>query len=221
MKLRSLEDLMVAQLKTLRGAEEQIVNVLPKYTKSASSSEAIAGLQAQVRNSKDQRVRLSQIADDLGRKLSPRGCDPVTGMLEEMRILTSSKKTDPLTLDVALLSSAQRLLRHRMNAYRHARTLAEEKGSGRTVELLDEALAEQAKADLELNKQLLALIKPPITSKVAKLAEMVVKPRRSRKPADVVDRILGVETGEAKVDEKMAEPDGSEKTTESTPPSDS
>ena len=205
MKLRSLEDLMVAQLKTLRGAEEQIINVLPKYTKSASSSEAIAGLQAQVRESMDQRARLSQIADELGRKLSPRGCDPVTGMLEEMRILTSSKKTDPLTLDVALLSSAQRLLRHRTNAYRHARTLAEEKGSVRTVELLDEALAEQAKADLELNKQLLALIKPPVTSKVAKLAEKVVKPRRSRKPAEVVDRILGVEAAEAKADGKTSE----------------
>jgi ferritin-like metal-binding protein YciE len=218
MKLRSLEDLMVAQLKTLRGAEEQIVNVLPKYAKSASSSEAIAGLQAQVTESMDQRARLSQIADELGRKLSPRGCDPVTGMLEEMRILTSSKKTDPLTLDVALLSSAQRLLRHRMNAYRHARTLAEEKGSGRTVELLNEALAEQAEADLELNKQLLALIKPPVASMVAKLAEKAVKPRRPRKPAAVVDRMLGVETAEAKAGEKKAEIAGAG-ATESTPPS--
>jgi ferritin-like metal-binding protein YciE len=220
MKLRSLEDLMVAQLKTLRGAEEQIVNILPKFTKSATSSEAIAGLQAQVRESKDQRARLTQIADDLGRKLSPRGCDPVTGMLEEMRILTSSKKTDPLTLDVALLSSAQRLLRHRMNAYRHARTLAEEKGSVRTVELLDEALAEQAKADLELNKRLLALIKPPITKKVTKLAEKVVKPRRSRRPADVVDRLLRVESANGKIDQNGVNAAG-EEAPQSTPPGDS
>jgi ferritin-like metal-binding protein YciE len=219
MKLRSLEDLMVAQLKTLRGAEEQIVNILPRFTKSATSSEAIAGLQAQVRESKDQRARLTQIADDLGRKLSPRGCDPVTGMLEEMRILTSSKKTDPLTLDVALLSSAQRLLRHRMNAYRHARTLAEEKGSVRTVELLDEALAEQAKADLELNKQLLALIKPPITKKVTKLAEKVVRPRRSRKPADVVDRLLRVESA-GKIDQNGVDAAGRE-APQTIPPGDS
>jgi ferritin-like metal-binding protein YciE len=193
MKLRSFEDLMVAQLKLLRGAEEQIVETMPKFVKSASSSEAVAGLQAQVTDSKEQQVRLGQIARELGRKLSPRLCDPVAGMLEEMRILSSSKKTDALTLDVALLSAAQRMLRHRMNLYRHARELAEQSGSVTTAELLDEALAEQGKADLDLNRKLAALINPPLPGKVGELVTKIVKPGRPKRPADVVDRLLGVE----------------------------
>jgi ferritin-like metal-binding protein YciE len=193
MKLRSLEDLMVAQLKILRGAEVQIADKLPRIIKSASSPEVISGLEAQVRESKEQQIRLSRVAEELGRKLSPRGCDPVAGMLEEMRILIASKKTDALTLDVALLSAAQRLLRHRMNAYRHARELAEQSGSGRTAELLDEALAEQAKADLDLNKKLAALINPPSAGRVVELAEKIIKPVRSKRPSDVFDRLLRVE----------------------------
>jgi ferritin-like metal-binding protein YciE len=193
MKLRSLEDLMVAQLKILRGAEVQIADKLPRIIKSASSPEVISGLEAQVRESKEQQIRLSRVAEELGRKLSPRGCDPVAGMLEEMRILIASKKTDALTLDVALLSAAQRLLRHRMNAYRHARELAEQSGSGRTAELLDEALAEQAKADLDLNKKLAALINPPSAGRVGELAEKIIKPVRSKRPSDVFDRLLRVE----------------------------
>jgi ferritin-like metal-binding protein YciE len=193
MKLRSLEDLMVAQLKILRGAEVQIADKLPRIIKSASSPEVISGLEAQVRESKEQQIRLSRVAEELGRKLSPRGCDPVAGMLEEMRILIASKKTDALTLDVALLSAAQRLLRHRMNAYRHARELAEQSGSGRTAELLDEALAEQAKADLDLNKKLAALINPPSAGRAGELAEKIIKPVRSKRPSDVFDRLLRVE----------------------------
>ena len=194
MKLRSLEDLMVSQLKTLRGAEEQIQAQLPKFIKSATSSEAIAGLQAQVRDSRSCSGRLQQIADLLDRKLRPRMCDPVTGMIEEMRILTSTKKTDPQTLDIALLSSAQRMLRHRMNAYRHARALAFEKGIGSTVEILDEALAEQAKADLELNRQVLALMNPAAPAELLLPAFLApAKVKRSKKPAAVIDRLLGVE----------------------------
>ena len=197
MKLRTLEDLMVAQLKILRGAEEQIIGALPKYIKAADSSEAIAGLQAQVRESKEQQVRLTEVAEILGRKLSPRSCDPVAGMLEEMRILTNSKKTDALILDVALLSAAQRMLRHRMNAYRLARTMSNESGAGKVTELLDEALAEQAKADLDLNRKIVGLINPPVTAKVADLAEKIVKPVRSRRPSATVDRLLGVEVADA------------------------
>jgi ferritin-like metal-binding protein YciE len=193
-KLRSLQDLMVAQLKILRGAEEQIAGTLPKFATSASSPDAVAGLEAQVAESRSQQDRLSTIAEGLGRKLSPRTCDPVAGMLEEMRILTNSKKTDPVVLDVALLSAAQRLLRHRINAYRHARHLAEESGNGPVVELLDEALAEQAKADLDLTKRLTAVIDPPkLDAKVADPGGKEARPPRLRRPGEIVDRLLGVE----------------------------
>ena len=203
MKLRSLEDLMVAQLKILRGAEEHIVSNLPKYAACASAPEVVAALEAQVAEAAAQRTRLTRIAEILDKKLSPRTSDPVEGMLEEMRILTMLKKTDPQTLDIALLSASQRLLRHRMNAYRHAHTLAEENGSGPVAELLDEALAEQSAADAELTKQIGWLIKPPVVRKIVEASVQAIKPSKLRRPADVVDRLLGVDVPRSAADENV------------------
>lgn len=193
MKLRSLEDLMVAQLKILRGAEEQIVSTLPKFVAGASSSEAVEALEALVAGSRQQEDRLARIAEELGRKLVPRTCEPVAGMLEEMRILNGLKKTEPLVLDVALLSAGQRLLRHRLNAYRHARTLAAESGYAMVAELLDDSVSDQQNADADLTKRLTTLINPPLRVRVAEAAGEAARSARLVRPAEVVDRLLGVE----------------------------
>lgn len=175
MKLRSLDDLLVRHIKTLRGAEKQITKSLPKIIGSAASPPVIAALESMVEGSKSLRLRLTQVADSLDRKCSLNSCDPVAGLLEEARTLACVKKADPLAFDIALTGVAQRLIRYRMVAYAQARILAENTGNARSAELLRDSLQELLKADDEMDSLLNRLLDPPVGTKVTRLVDKALK----------------------------------------------
>ena len=61
MKLNTLEDLYVHELKDLFSAEQQIIKALPKMEKAASSKELVAGIQEHLEQTKGHAQRLEQI----------------------------------------------------------------------------------------------------------------------------------------------------------------
>ena len=73
MKLNTLEDLYVHELKDLFSAEQQIVKALPKMAKAASSKELAAGFQEHLEQTKGHAQRLEQILSS--RKQTTRGND--------------------------------------------------------------------------------------------------------------------------------------------------
>lgn len=175
MKLRSLEDLLVGQVKTLRGAEKQIAKGLPKLIGACSPMIGTA-LESMIEDSKSLRLRLTQVADSLDRKCGLRSCDPVAGLLEEAGSLVVVKHPDPRALDVALIAVAQRLIRYRMVAYAQARIVAENAGNERAAELFRASMLELLKADREVNLLLTGLLRPPLSgSKVTRLVDKAFK----------------------------------------------
>jgi ferritin-like metal-binding protein YciE len=73
MKLNTLEDLYVHELKDLFSAEQQIIKALPKMAKAASSKELVAGFQEHLEQTKGHAQRLEQILSS--RKQTTRGND--------------------------------------------------------------------------------------------------------------------------------------------------
>jgi ferritin-like metal-binding protein YciE len=61
MKLNTLEDLYVHELKDLLSAEQQIIKALPKMAKAASSKELAAGFQEHLEQTKGHAQRLEKI----------------------------------------------------------------------------------------------------------------------------------------------------------------
>jgi Uncharacterized protein conserved in bacteria len=71
MKLNTLEDLYVHELKDLFSAEQQIIKALPKMAKAASSKELAAGFQEHLEQTKE--ARATSRANLSSRKQSTRG----------------------------------------------------------------------------------------------------------------------------------------------------
>jgi ferritin-like metal-binding protein YciE len=63
MKLQTLKDLYVHQLKALNSAEEQILEMLPKMIQAAGNAELAAAFQAHLEQAKEQANRLGKLLE--------------------------------------------------------------------------------------------------------------------------------------------------------------
>ncbi|MGQ0679101.1 MAG: DUF892 family protein [Actinomycetota bacterium] len=169
MKLRSLEDLLVHQVRILRGAEKQIAKSLPRLAACAGACEVDGALMDLVAQARGFKVRLTQVADSLDRKCGLRSCDPVAGLLEEARAATVAKQRETVVVDVALVSVAHRLVRYRFLAYQDARSLANHAGCSHVGKLLQLSIGELSRTGERVGQLLRALLEGPPVRAVSRL----------------------------------------------------
>ena len=148
MKLESLEDVFVDQLKDLYSAESQLIRSMPKMAKMSQAPELIACLQEHLRVTERQRERLDQISEMLGVKLTGKGCKAMKGLLEEGREAEEFGK-GPVR-DSLIVAAAQRIEHYEIAAYGTARALAQSLGRDQVAGLLDQTLQEEGDADKKL-----------------------------------------------------------------------
>ena len=67
MKINSLQDLYLEQLKDLYDAEQQLIKALPKMAKAASSEELRSAFEDHLEQTRGHAERLEQIFDKIGR----------------------------------------------------------------------------------------------------------------------------------------------------------
>ena len=84
MKLNSLEDLFVDELKDLYSAEKQLLKALPKMAKAATNEDLKEALQSHLEETEHQVSRLEEIMGQLeiptrGAKCSSAWCSPCRG----------------------------------------------------------------------------------------------------------------------------------------------
>lgn len=149
MKVNSLEDLYVHQLKDLYSAENQLVKALPKMAKAASSQELKQGFEHHLEQTRNHVSRLEEIFGN--RDGSPRGkkCVGMEGLIEEgQEVITSDM--DGSVRDAALIAAAQRVEHYEISGYGTARAYAERLGDRKAVRLLDKTLEEEAQTNEKL-----------------------------------------------------------------------
>jgi ferritin-like metal-binding protein YciE len=151
MKLDSLQDLLVEQLKDLYSAENQIVKALPKMAKAATSPELRDGFEEHLEQTRKHVQRLEQICKQLG--VSPKGkkCRATEGLIEEGKELMG-EDADPAVLDAGLIAAAQKVEHYEMASYGCARTWAEQLGLEDAAALLHETFEEEKATDEKLTK---------------------------------------------------------------------
>jgi ferritin-like metal-binding protein YciE len=141
---------LIDELKDLYSAEKQIVRALPKLAKAASSPELQEALLSHLEETKAQVVRLEQIGEIVGKKLTGKSCVGMKGVLEEgSEVLEDTDKG--LVRDAALISASQRVEHYEMAGYGSAREFAKLLGLRDVAALLDETLAEEKNADKKLS----------------------------------------------------------------------
>jgi len=151
MKLESLRELLVDELKDLYSAENQLVKALPKMAKAAASPELKAAFEEHLEETKGQVDRLVTIFEQL--EGSPKGkkCKAMEGLIEEGSEFIDADGEDSVK-DAALICAAQKVEHYEIASYGCARTFATLLGLDEVADLLQETLDEEGNADKKLTE---------------------------------------------------------------------
>jgi ferritin-like metal-binding protein YciE len=151
MKLTSLHDLYLTELKDLYDAEHRIIKALPKMAEAASSPDLRNAFEEHLEQTRGQVTRLEQIFRRLDE--SPKGekCKGIEGIIDEGEDMMD-KDAPASVSDAALIASAQRVEHYEIAAYGTVRTYARQLGYEDQAQLLNETLQEEGETDKKLTR---------------------------------------------------------------------
>lgn len=151
MKLESLQNLFVEQLRDLYDGEQQITNALPKLIEKSTSPELRNALQEHLDITRQQIRRLDQIFQTLNEKSSGETCKGMKGVIAEGDGVVGDAK-DNSVRDASIIASAQRVEHYEIAGYGTVRTYARLLGKQQIAQLLEQTLQEEKEADAKLSQ---------------------------------------------------------------------
>jgi ferritin-like metal-binding protein YciE len=151
MKVESIEDLFLDELKDLYSAEKQITKALPKLVKAASTEELSAAFESHLEETKGHVERLEEIFQKLGKKGTGKTCEGMKGVLEEGSEVIHEIEKGPIR-DAGLIAAAQRVEHYEIAGYGSVRAFAQLLGKTDIAKLLENTLKEEKAADEKLTK---------------------------------------------------------------------
>jgi len=149
MKLNSLRDLYITELKDLYDAEHRIIKALPKMAESANSPELRSAFEQHLEQTRGHVSRLEQIFQRLDEPAKGQKCKGIEGIIDEGEDLMD-KDSAPAVCDAALISAAQKVEHYEIAGYGTARTFARRLGFDDQAMLLDQTLKEEGQTDKKL-----------------------------------------------------------------------
>lgn len=151
MKLNTLKDLYIEQLKDVYSAETQIAEALPKMVEAASHADLKQAFQDHLQQTKQQISRLEQVFQDLGTNPTGHKCKGMEGLLKEAEDMLK-ENADSDVLDAALITNAQRVEHYEIAAYGTICTYAEMLGRKNDKSTLGQTLDEEKMTDENLTR---------------------------------------------------------------------
>ncbi|MBV8672629.1 MAG: ferritin-like domain-containing protein [Acidobacteriaceae bacterium] len=151
MKLDSLRELYIEELKDLYSAENQITKALPKLAKTATNPKLRQAFEQHLEQTKGHVQRLEQIFEGLDEKPTGKTCEGMKGLLKEGDEMAGGDG-DTDVIDAGLISAAQRVEHYEIAAYGSVATYAELLGENEAVDLLNQTLEEEKETDQKLTQ---------------------------------------------------------------------
>jgi ferritin-like metal-binding protein YciE len=146
LQLDNLEELLIAQLRDLRSAEEQLIKALPKMAEAAHSAELKTAFRTHLEETKEQKARLDQALRSLGQEPKSETCQAMKGLIAEGEEMINAEG-EPEIKDIGLIAAAQRVEHYEIAGYGCARAFASRCGRDDVARLLDVTLGEERNAD--------------------------------------------------------------------------
>lgn len=147
--LKSLDDLLLKELRDLYSAEKQLLRALPKMAKAATSEALAIAFTEHLEVTEKQVERLDSIFEQLEKSSRGPKCAAMEGLIEEGSELME-EEADPAVMDAGLIAAAQRVEHYEMAGYGCARTFARLLGYDKIADMLQETLDEEGQADKDL-----------------------------------------------------------------------
>jgi len=151
MKLESLKDLYLEQLRDLYSAETQLVEALPKMAEAATATDLKKGFLDHLKQTQEHVKRLERIFKGLKEDAEGEKCKGMEGLIKEGSQMAKMKGEDAAR-DAGLIAAAQRVEHYEIAAYGTVRTYAELLGQDEHVMLLEKTLNEEEETDERLTQ---------------------------------------------------------------------
>lgn len=151
MKLNTLKDLYIHELKDLYSAEKQLIRALPKMARAATNEKLAEGFKLHLEETKEHANRLEKLLSNLDQTTRGPKCKGMEGLLKEGEEMIE-EEADEEVRDAGLISAAQRVEHYEIAGYGTARTYAELLGDKEGVKVLQTTLDEEAQTDQKLTK---------------------------------------------------------------------
>lgn len=151
MKLKTLRELYIHELKDVYSAEKQLTKALPKMAKAATNEELASGFEDHLAQTEKQIERLDQIFEALGVSAAGEKCKGMEGLIAEGSKLME-EDASPEVLDAGLIAAAQKAEHYEIASYGTLRTWAEMLGEDDAASLLQETLDEEIETDEKLSE---------------------------------------------------------------------
>src|SRR5260370_10364857 len=150
MKLNSLQDLFVEQVRDLYDAEKQLVKALPKLAKAASTEDLQRAFETHLDETQGHVQRLEHVFTMLGLKPKGKSCAAMEGLIAEGKEMID-EKGDDMVKDAGLIACAQRVEHYEIAGYGCLHTLAQQLCHHEAANLLQQTLDEEKSADHKLS----------------------------------------------------------------------
>ena len=152
MKMKTLNDLFMHEIKDLYSAEKQLAKALPKMAKAATSDDLRTAFESHLQETEKHISRLEWIMGQFDIPTTRvHKCKAMEGLLEEGKEVLEEDMDDDVR-DAALISSAQRVEHYEIAGYGCARTFAELLGHSEARETLQMTLDEEKATDEKLTE---------------------------------------------------------------------
>jgi ferritin-like metal-binding protein YciE len=151
MRIDSLDELLVHELRDLWSAEHQILVSLPGVIGAVRDEELKKVYQDHTETTENHVQRLREIFEGLGIEPGGQTCKGMQGLLREVdEVLGGGVSRD--VVDAAIIGATQRVEHYEMAGYGVARAFAEMLGRTETADLLQRTLDEEGAANLALTR---------------------------------------------------------------------
>jgi ferritin-like metal-binding protein YciE len=151
MAVKTVQDLLVDELRDIYHAEKQLLKALPKMAKAASSDKLRQAFEHHLEETRGQVERLEQVFERLEVPARAKRCEAMAGLIEEAQEMVDEIKT-PEVLDAALITAAQKVEHYEIASYGSVHALAQATGQEEVAQLLGQTLEEEKAADQKLNQ---------------------------------------------------------------------
>jgi ferritin-like metal-binding protein YciE len=159
MKLNTLEQLYVSELRDLYSAENQLLKALPKMAKGATSPELKDAFEKHLEQTKGHVERLEELFQQLDESPKGKTCHGMKGLIEEgSEILKEDGEGS--VLDAGIIVAAQKVEHYEIASYGSVRTFANLLGKDEEAKLLQSTLDEESETNEILNGLAESVVNP-------------------------------------------------------------
>jgi len=151
MATKTMNDLLLTFMQDVYYAERQILKALPKMAKASSNEQLRDALMHHREETQGQVERLQKAFDALGKRARGQTCEAINGLIEEGEEVIEEFQ-EPAVRDAGILACAQAVEHYEMARYGAIIAWAKEVGANEVVQLMQETLEEEKKADTLLNQ---------------------------------------------------------------------